>query len=98
MTMAGLYPWLAEKASIIHAITLALVFTSGAAMSRYTPRTCWMPCMNRRVMRWSSPSLIPVGSTSRPPLAPPKGRSSSAVFQVIKEARARTSLRSALGW
>jgi hypothetical protein len=96
--MAGLYPWVPEKASIIQAMVWAFVFMSGAGMSRYTPRTCWIPFVNRRVMRWSSAWLKPVGSTSTPPLAPPKGRSRSAVFQVISDASARTSFRSAVGW
>ena len=89
---------MAENASIIHAIVCAFVFMSGAGMSRYTPITCAMPFVNRRVMRCSSAWLMPVGSISMPPFAPPKGRSSSAVFHVINDASARTSSRSAVGW
>ena len=59
--------------------------------------TCAMPLAKRRVMRCSSPWLIVVGSTAMPPLAPPNGTSSSAVFHVISDARARTSSRSAVG-
>jgi hypothetical protein len=33
-----------------------------------------------------------------PPLAPPNGTFASAVFQVINDASARTSSRSASGW
>ena len=71
---------------------------SGAGMSRYTPMTWAMPLVKRRVMRCSSPVLMPVGSTSMPPLAPPKGRPRSAVFHVMSEASARTSSRSVVGW
>ena len=81
-----------------HAIVWAFVFMSGAGMSRYGPITWPIPLANRRVIRWTSLSLIPVGSTAMPPLAPPKGTSSNAVFHVMSDARARTSSRSAFGW
>jgi hypothetical protein len=57
-----------------------------------------MPLAKRRVIRWSSVALIGVGSISMPPLAPPNGTSTSAVFHVISDASARTSSRSVVGW
>ena len=71
---------------------------SGAGMSRYGPMTWWMPLAKRRVIRWSSAGVIGVGSISMPPLAPPNGTSTSAVFHVISDASARTSSRSVVGW
>jgi hypothetical protein len=82
----------------IHAMTWALVLTSGAGMSRCTPSTWLMARVNRRVMPSSSCAVMPVGSTAMPPLAPPNGSSMSAVFHVMSDARARTSSRSAEGW
>ena len=49
--------------------------------------------MYRRVMRSSSPIDIFLGSQITPPLAPPKGMFTTAHFQVIQLARARTSSR-----
>ena len=73
------------------------MFTSGAGMSRYTPSTWLMAIVNRRVMRCSSADDSLVGSTSIPPLAPPNGMSTNAVFHVMSDASARTSSRSAVG-
>ncbi len=50
-----------------------------------------MRWMNLRVRRSSSAGLISHGTQAMPPLAPPKGMSTSAVFQVISAASARTS-------
>ncbi len=79
-------------------MTCASVFTSGAGMSRYGPRSVAIMSVNRRVIRSSSGLDSIDGSTSTPPLAPPKGMSTNAVFQVMSDARARISLRSTDGW
>src|SRR5439155_1195948 len=71
---------------------------AGMCTSRFTPITWLMARVKRRVRASSSRWLMPVGSTPTPPLAPPKGRSRSAVFQVMSDASARTSSRSTDGW
>ena len=73
---------------MIHAITSALVLTSGAGMSMVGPMTSLHCSTNARVTRSSSKRLIWLGSQSMPPLAPPKGTSTMAVFQVIRFASA----------
>src|SRR5207245_1288539 len=50
-----------------------------------------------RVNLWSSASVSSAGSTAMPPLAPPKGMLTRAVFQVMAEASARTSFKSVDG-
>jgi len=72
------------------AISVPPVFMSGAGMSVFgpmTPRRLWTSFL----VSFSSSFWLRVdGSTVTPPLAPPKGRFMTAVFQVIKEARERT--------
>ena len=58
-----------------------------------------MALVNRRVMRLQlALAHARAGRRSMPPLAPPNGTSTSAVFHVISDASARTSSRSADGW
>ena len=80
------------------AITWALVLTSGAGMSRVGPRTFSILSMNERAIFWSSHCSRSLAGQLTPPLAPPKGTPATAVFQVISEARARTSSMSTSGW
>ena len=98
MTIAGVWPWSFPYSSIIQAITWALVLTSGAGMSRVGPRTFSILSMNERVIFWSSAWVSLEGSQLTPPLAPPNGTFATAVFQVMSEARARTSSTSTSGW
>jgi len=58
-------------------------------LPRTGPIMDFMACTSLRVRRSSSPSVRDAGSTTMPPLAPPKGTSMTAVFQVIREARPR---------
>jgi hypothetical protein len=98
VTTAGAWPCSFPYSSIIQAITWALVFTSGAGMSRVGPMTLSILSMNDRVMSsisWRSRS--PAG-TLIPPLAPPKGMPTIPVFQVISAASARISSKSTSGW
>jgi hypothetical protein len=67
-------------------------------MSVYGPMLSPRAAMNRRViLRFSFTDMVR-GSHSTPPLAPPKGTSSTAHFQLIHVARAVTSSSSTLGW
>ena len=81
-----------------HAIVWASVPTSGAGMSRVGPRTFSILSMNDRATRWRSDGSSCSGVTSTPPLAPPNGISTIAVFQVMSSASARTSSMSTSGW
>ena len=81
-----------------HAMTWALVPMSGAGMSTSGPTTGDSSVANRRVSASISLGLIARGSQATPPFAPPNGTSTSAHFQVIHMASARTSSRSAEGW
>ena len=96
--MAGVCPWSLPYSSIIHAITWALVLTSGAGMSRVGPRTFSTLSMNDRVIVWTSERSSWSAGQLTPPLAPPNGTPATAVFQVISEARARISSMSTSGW
>ena len=98
VTMAGVWPWSLPYSSIIQAITWALVLTSGAGMSRVGPRTFSILSMKDRVIFWSSSRLRSLAGQFTPPFAPPKGMPTTAVFQVISVASARTSSRSTSGW
>jgi hypothetical protein len=96
--IAGVWPCSFPYSSIIQAIVCALVFTSGAGMSRVGPRIFSILSMNERATFCSSACSISPAGQLTPPLAPPKGTSATAVFQVIKEASARTSSMSTSGW
>ncbi len=98
VTTPGENPSYFEYSSMIHAITSALVFTSGAGMSMVGPITSLVCSTKARVTRSSSKTLIDRGSQSMPPLAPPKGTSTMAVFQVIRFARAAAWSSSIVGW
>ena len=98
VTIAGVWPWSRPYSSISHAISAGPVPMSGAMMSRIGPSTFSSRSITARVARWSSAGESPLGSRSIPPLAPPKGRPASAVFQVIPAASARTPSRSTAGW
>ena len=82
---------------MIQAIIWALVPTSGAGMSESGPMIPSSSVANRRVSASSSFGLISRGSQVTPPFAPPNGTSTSAHFQVIHIASARTSSRSVGG-
>ena len=92
------WPLCIEIVSMNQAMTWALVPTSGAGMSRSGPTIGSSSVAKRRVTASSSLALIARGSQVTPPFAPPNGTSTSAHFQVIHIARARTSSRSAWGW
>ena len=92
------WPLFIEYVSKIQAITLASVPTSGAGMSFSGPISLMISLVKRRVRRSSSPRESFFGSTTTPPLAPPKGSPISAHFQVIHMARALTSSRVTSGW
>ena len=79
------------KVSMIHAMTWASVYTSGAGMSFSGPMMMAISFVYRRVMRSSSCIESALGSTSMPPLAPPYGRFTTPHFQVIHAASAFTS-------
>ena len=97
VTTPGSYPANLAYSSTIHAMTSGPVLTSGAGMSSRGPMNICIRSVKRRVRRCRSPGVRSRGSQSTPPLAPPKGRSMTAVFQVMREARARTSSRSTSG-
>ena len=82
---------------MIQAITWASVPMSGAGMSLSGPIKSWICSTNLRVSRSSSPRESLFGSQLIPPLAPPKGRSTTAVFQVIRLASERASSWSTCG-
>ena len=98
VTTAGEKPWIFEYSSMIHAMTWALVLTSGAGMSVCGPMMSWICWTKQRVSRSSSRGESVSGSTAMPPLAPPKGRFTTAVFHVMSEARPSASSRSTVGW
>jgi hypothetical protein len=98
VTIAGVLPHSRPYSSISHAITWALVFTSGAMMSRLGPSILWILLMNERAIACSSAEPIWSPGQSMPPLAPPNGTPAIAVFHVISIASARTELRSTSGW
>ena len=79
------------------AMVWASVPTSGAGMSRVGPSTFSILSMNDRATFWRSAGASVSGATSTPPLAPPNGTPTMAVFQLISSARARTSSRSTSG-
>jgi hypothetical protein len=87
-----------DTVSMIQAIVWALVPTSGAGMSESGPMMPSSSVAKRRVSASSSVELIEPGSHVTPPFAPPNGTSTSAHFQVIHIASARTSSMSVLGW
>ena len=53
-------------------------------MSTSGPITSFSDCTSLRVMRSSSGSVRSLGSQHTPPLAPPKGTSTTAVFHVFR--------------
>ena len=98
VTIPGVWPWSLPYSSIIQAITWASVLTSGAGMSRVGPSTFSILSMNERAIAWTSSRSSSSAGQLTPPLAPPNGTFATAVFQVISEARARTSSTSTSGW
>ena len=78
---------------MIQAMVWSLVFISGAGTSFSGPMKSMISEVYRRVIRSNSPRLIFLGSQITPPLAPPKGIFTTAHFQVIQLASARTSSR-----
>mmetsp|Transcript_37421 Transcript_37421/g.94440 ORF Transcript_37421/g.94440 Transcript_37421/m.94440 type:complete len:265 (+) Transcript_37421:771-1565(+) len=98
VTTPGEKPLSLEYSSKNQAMTRASVFMSGAGMSSYVPMISLMATTSLRVSFSSSLSLSFLGSTVMPPLAPPKGMSITAVFQVISDAKLRTSSMSTWGW
>ena len=98
VTTAGDQPARDEYASMTQPMTLASVLTSGARMSVVGPMTPEMAWVKLRVAASSSREDSVAGSMFMPPLAPPNGRSRRADFQVISDARARTSSRSVSRW
>ena len=90
-TPGTVWPACMEYVSIIQAMTWALVFMSGAGMSRSGPMISSISVVNRRVSASSSRRDSLLGSTTTPPLPPPYGMPTTAHFQVIHMARAFTS-------
>ncbi len=86
-------PTCIEYVSITHAMVCSLVPTSGAGTSRSGPSQLESSAVYRRVSRSCSPRDILFGSQMTPPFAPPNGISTTAHFQVIHAASARTSSR-----
>ena len=83
---------------MIQAMVWAFVPTSGAGMSESGPIIPSSSVAKRRVSASCSRGLISRGLQVTPPFAPPKGTFTSAHFQVIHIASARTSSRSVDGW
>ncbi len=98
VTIAGACSRERPHQSIIHAISRGPDPMSGAMMSVIGPIACSSGPMSPRVIACISVSDNDLGSQSTPPLAPPKGRSLRAVFQVIVAASARAPSRSISGW
>jgi len=99
VTTAGtVYPTCIEYVSMIQAMVCALVFTSGAGMSRSGPMMMLISVANRRVSPSSSRRESFFGSTMTPPLPPPYGMPTTAHFQVIHIARALTSSSETSWW
>jgi hypothetical protein len=92
-------PWLiVSYSSSIQIMCWGVVMTSGAGTSVNSPmlRAIWRThprqiCSCSRMLRWC-------GSQTTPPLPPPRGMSTSAHFQVIHIARARTVSIVSCGW
>ena len=84
--------------SMIQAISRPLVLTSGAGMSFSGPMMIDISEAYLLVILSISPTDIVFGLTIMPPFAPPYGTSTTAVFQVIQAARARTSSMSTCWW
>ncbi len=83
---------------MIQAMVWALVFTSGAGMSRSGPMSGLISVAKRRVRPSSSRFESCLGSTMTPPLPPPYGMFTTEHFQVIHIASARTSSRVTSWW
>ena len=82
---------------MIQAMTCGVVPMSGAGMSLSGPMSSEISVVKRRVSRSSSARLSRRGSQITAPLAPPKGRSTTADFHVITIASARMSSRVTVG-
>ena len=65
-------------------------------MSTSGPMTSFMDCTSFLVMRSNSGSVRSLGSQHTPPLAPPKGTSTTAVFHVFRLDRLQCSLAKAI--
>ena len=83
---------------MIQAIVWALVFTSGAGMSRSGPMRSSISVVYRRVSVSSCCWLMVFGSQTTPPFAPPYGMPTTAHFHVIHIASALTSPSETDGW
>jgi len=81
-----------------HAMTWALVLTSGAGMSFSGPMRTSISVKKRRLRPSSSFCESFLGSTMTPPLPPPYGMPTTAHFQVIHMARALTSSSETSWW
>ncbi len=98
VTTPGEKPAYLEYSCMIQPMTLALVLTSGAGMSVVGPMTSFI-CSTKRTVIWNrSRSDRACGSQLMPPLAPPYGTSTTAVFQVIRLASAAAWSSSIAGW
>jgi hypothetical protein len=71
VTIAGVWPFSLPYSSISHAITCALVLTSGAMMSRVGPSTFSILSSSERVTACSSVGLNLSPGQFTPPFAPP---------------------------
>ena len=83
---------------MIQAMIWALVFMSGAGISPSGLMIIDISEAYRLVKASSSLIESSLGSQATAPLAPPYGMSTTAHFQVIHIARARTSSKVTFGW
>ena len=83
---------------MIQAMICGFVPRSGAGMSLSGPISIAISVAYRRVRCSSSVADSVLGSQMTPPLAPPYGSPTTAHFQVISIASARTSSSVTSGW
>ncbi len=91
-------PWIVSYSSSIHNICWALVITSGAGTSVRGPTFLTSCLIHPRHNLSCSSRLRSWGSQMIPPLAPPRGISTTEHFQVIHMDKARTVLIVSWGW
>ena len=90
-------PTVIAYVSMIHAIVCASVYMSGPGISWSGPIIGTISLAYLRVIRSSSLLDMRFGSQITPPLAPPSGTFTTAVFHVIHAASAFTSSSVTLG-
>ncbi len=91
-------PWIASNSSSIQSMCCGLVMTSGAGTSLSGPTFFASWRTQPRQISSCSRMLRLCGSQMTPPLPPPSGMSTTAHFQVIHMASARTVSTVSCGW